>query len=257
MSLINDALKRVKAAQQHDPPPASIGPQLKPVEGPLPRPTRGIWLPAFLALAALLALNFIWQLRKHGDTAEATVVKAHTPENQRPLDLGAVPPVATPVSDRTLAATRSNEVQAPRTQALAPASPAGNRSMTTAEHAPGPGQSPSAAVPPRSSSTSATGSAASVSNPTVLAASDVSVGTNQSSVTTSNLSAPPDLAPPKPPPLKLQGIVFNPQRPSALVNGRTVFIGDRVREMRVVAISMATLTLSGAGQTNVLSLADN
>jgi len=57
--------------------------------------------------------------------------------------------------------------------------------------------------------------------------------------------------------LKLQGIVFNPQRPSALVNGRTVFIGDRVREMRVVAISMATLTLSGAGQTNVLSLADN
>ena len=63
-------------------------------------------------------------------------------------------------------------------------------------------------------------------------------------------------APPKPAPLKLQAIVFNPARPSAIVSGRTLFIGDRIGEFRVVAITQENATLVGAGQTNVLSLVD-
>jgi hypothetical protein len=56
--------------------------------------------------------------------------------------------------------------------------------------------------------------------------------------------------------LKLQGVVYNPRRPSAVISGKTLFIGDRIRDFRVVAISQESVTLTGAGQTNVLSLAD-
>ena len=78
----------------------------------------------------------------------------------------------------------------------------------------------------------------------------------------SNLVAAPDAAETNraaateaaPPPLKLQGIIFNPRRPSALINGRVIFLGDRVREYRVLAIHRDEVLLAGAGQTNVLSL---
>lgn len=82
--------------------------------------------------------------------------------------------------------------------------------------------------------------------------------TNLVAVETNSVSTnavPPADTPPKPAPLKLQGIVFNPQRPSALINGRPVFIGDRVGEFRVLAINQESATLVGAGQTNILTLA--
>jgi MSHA biogenesis protein MshK len=59
---------------------------------------------------------------------------------------------------------------------------------------------------------------------------------------------------PKSPPLRLQAIVFNPKRPSALISGKTLFIGDRLGDARVVAIDRESATLVGAGKTNVLSL---
>lgn len=63
-------------------------------------------------------------------------------------------------------------------------------------------------------------------------------------------------SPPPPPPLKLQGVVYNPRRPSAVISGRTLFIGDRIRDFRVVAIGQDSATLVGAGQTNLLSLSE-
>ncbi len=53
---------------------------------------------------------------------------------------------------------------------------------------------------------------------------------------------------------KLQGIVFNPRRPSAVINGKTLFLGDRVAGFRVVAIGPDSATLVSGGQTNVLML---
>jgi hypothetical protein len=53
----------------------------------------------------------------------------------------------------------------------------------------------------------------------------------------------------------LQGIVYS-KRPSAVINGKTLFVGDRIREFRVVAITPDTAILSGAGRTNVLSLSE-
>jgi hypothetical protein len=62
-------------------------------------------------------------------------------------------------------------------------------------------------------------------------------------------------APPKPAPLRLQGIVFNPSHPSALINGKTVYIGDKVGGFQVSEISQNSATLINAGQTNLLELA--
>jgi hypothetical protein len=58
----------------------------------------------------------------------------------------------------------------------------------------------------------------------------------------------------EPPPLKLQGIFFNPRNPSAVVGGRTVYVGERVNGCRVVAITPASVTLFNGVATNVLSL---
>ncbi|HEV2435320.1 MAG TPA: hypothetical protein VG077_04920 [Verrucomicrobiae bacterium] len=60
--------------------------------------------------------------------------------------------------------------------------------------------------------------------------------------------------PPKPPEPKLQGILFDAARPCAIVSGRTVFIGDRVGEFRVTAISKDDLTMQSETETRVLSL---
>lgn len=57
-----------------------------------------------------------------------------------------------------------------------------------------------------------------------------------------------------PAPLKLQGIFFNPKNPSAVVNGRTVYLGERVAGFFVLAMSPSSVTFANATSTNVLSL---
>ncbi len=53
---------------------------------------------------------------------------------------------------------------------------------------------------------------------------------------------------------KLQGIFFRPSSPSAVVNARTVFIGDSVGSAKVRAIDERSVTLDVAGETKVLTL---
>jgi hypothetical protein len=80
-------------------------------------------------------------------------------------------------------------------------------------------------------------------------------GFNAGEASPTNRSAPSEAAVPlSPPPLKLQSIVFNPRRPSALINGRVLFIGDRIRDLRVKVIHRDEVVLVGGGTTNVLSL---
>ena len=68
---------------------------------------------------------------------------------------------------------------------------------------------------------------------------------------TGNESAP--LEPPKPA-FKLQGIFYRPSRPSAVVNTKTVFIGDRIAGAKVKRITMDSVTLEIDGRTEVLTL---
>jgi hypothetical protein len=56
------------------------------------------------------------------------------------------------------------------------------------------------------------------------------------------------------PKLKLQGIYFRRTNPSVLINGRTLFIGDRVEGARVVTIDRQTVTVEFGGQVSLLTL---
>jgi hypothetical protein len=53
--------------------------------------------------------------------------------------------------------------------------------------------------------------------------------------------------------MRVQGIIFN-RNPSAIINGKTVFVGDSVRGARVVAIARDAVTLQEAEEKIVLAL---
>jgi hypothetical protein len=57
---------------------------------------------------------------------------------------------------------------------------------------------------------------------------------------------------------KLQAIVYNPRNPSATINGKTVFVGEKVGEWKVAAIDKESATLVGlsGGETNILRLGE-
>jgi hypothetical protein len=59
-----------------------------------------------------------------------------------------------------------------------------------------------------------------------------------------------------PAPLKLQAIFFDPARPSAIVSGETVFVGDKVRAFRVLTINRDSVSLRSGSQIKVLKLAE-
>jgi hypothetical protein len=68
------------------------------------------------------------------------------------------------------------------------------------------------------------------------------------------LSVPVIEPAPKLTPPRLQAIVYRRTRPSAMISGKTLFVGDKFGDLRVVAISADSATLVGGGQTNVLIL---
>ena len=53
---------------------------------------------------------------------------------------------------------------------------------------------------------------------------------------------------------RLQGIFYRPSNPSAVINTRTVFVGDRIANAKVKAIDHQSVTLDIAGETRVLTL---
>jgi len=59
--------------------------------------------------------------------------------------------------------------------------------------------------------------------------------------------------PERPAVLRLQSIIYG-TRPSAMIGGKFLFVGDRIQGHQVIAIDRETVTLVGEGQTNVLSL---
>jgi HD-like signal output (HDOD) protein len=66
---------------------------------------------------------------------------------------------------------------------------------------------------------------------------------------------PPAIVVPKPQPeFRLQGIIFASVRPSAMINGQTVNVGDQLDSATVVAISRTTVTLQINGQRKTYQL---
>ncbi|HZR17309.1 MAG TPA: hypothetical protein VFE51_08280 [Verrucomicrobiae bacterium] len=216
MSLINDALKRARQAHQENPAPPVRVPDLRPVE-PEPQPVQsmpGLFVPIGLALLAIAGLCLFWVLWKRQSPAATA---------------GSAAPI-------TVEARTAGGPVKPGDQAVGAAVPT----------------SPPASV----------GNPLTVTEPLATAAnSNYQSGsatnqnpTAQDVATTNHVAAAEPAQPSSPPPLKLQSIVFNPRNPSALINGRVVFQGDRVRDFRVKAIHRDNVVLVASGNTNVLSL---
>jgi hypothetical protein len=209
MSLINDALKRAKQAQQQaaasQPPQPDM--ELRPVEPrQYARPTVGLTIPVLLGLASLVLLVLLWQTARNSNSQNAPEVTA-----------------------RARTATAAAGQTAPPTAATTPA----------AQTSPSPAPTPSIASQEVAAQSSAT-------NPPISAAFAQDAPTNPAPVAA--------VAPPKPVLPKLQAIVFHPTRPSVMINGKSLFVGEKIGEFRVRSIEQDSVTLVGAGQTNILTL---
>ncbi len=123
MSLINEALKRAKDAQQKTPPSAP-GPQFRPPE-PMPPQTRGLGLtvPLVIALFAVAGLVFVW-VKQHKSGARKSAVEtrpatpavapvAAAPRANPPVHVAKPTPVAPVVATPAPAVAPEPTVSAP------------------------------------------------------------------------------------------------------------------------------------------------
>jgi hypothetical protein len=211
MSLINDALRRARQTQQQS-PPASRQP-LVPVE---PKP-RGISRMLPLAVGVLFAAAcFFFGLSLARRTPPPVAVAPLPPPKQsdKPVPVAPAPLPEPKVAPATKPAPKlSLSATTANPVVVAPLPP-----KTVASAAP-----TAPAAPAKVAAPAATPPA--VPKPTA--------------------TSPPPL-PPEP---KLQGIFFDPSRPWAIVNGKTVYAGDRVGDFRVKEISKNTVTLEKADKT--------
>lgn len=230
MSLINDALRRAKQVQDQAPAPPPP-PPLSPVE-PLPPVLRevGVIIPVALTVIALLGLFLLWQVYQRNNLNNTASPVVHSSPRPASTAVDAEPLAKTALSAKVASTAAAN----PGSSAVNPsgAAPAGTASSTVVAPQSNPG-------------TSNDRIAATVSTNNLAPASEKPAINAQ-------VSAQPE--PPKPAPLTLQGIVFNPRRPSVVINGKTLFVGDRIGQFRVAAIRPDSATLVGSGRTNLLSM---
>jgi hypothetical protein len=97
---------------------------------------------------------------------------------------------------------------------------------------------------PAAPETTAPASSSPATPPTVAPAS--------TNTTTSVASTEP--APTTSSELKLQGVFYRPSKPSAVINGKTVYRGDKVENARVISIGKRSVTVQVNGETKVLTL---
>jgi len=87
-------------------------------------------------------------------------------------------------------------------------------------------------------------------NPLVVMARELPAA----AVTNIQTDPPPVKIVAAPEPLRLQAVFYSPPRPSAIISGKTVVVGDSIRGLQVVAIGSSSALLIGVGQTNFLTL---
>jgi hypothetical protein len=91
--------------------------------------------------------------------------------------------------------------------------------------------------------------------PALAEPASATLQTNLTPVPTARSQAiDPDAAMTATPIFKLQGVFYRPANPSAVINGKVVYIGDKVEQARVLAIEMEEVLIEYKGQRTVLSL---
>lgn len=195
--MINDALRRAKAAQDKAQPPEDSKPQFRPVDPAAPMHTRSI-LPYFIGAVILVAT-----------IAFSAIVLTRAQQRRTQIDGAA---------GKVVAVDGALPVQA--------------RAASPAED--GQKIADDAALKPKTEAAKGTAGEA----------SDETAATNAVAV----------VAPLKPPEPRLQAIFYSPKRPSAMIDGKTYLVGDKLREFKITAIDTQSATLVSAARTNVLVL---
>ena len=83
----------------------------------------------------------------------------------------------------------------------------------------------------------------------VPAVAGVATNSNNSTGSVAVVSSEPSF-----PELRLQGVFYRPANPSAMINAKSVFKGDRIDGARVIAIGRDTVTVEWKGQRKVLTI---
>ena len=216
MSLINDALKRAKQAQRDNPAPA---PTL-PFRAAEPAEHRSSDSP-MLMIAGILAIVALGGL--------LAVLALRRPAVAQPV-----------VNARQLSDPTQVGSPALETAVADPIPPEPTRPVPAQAN-----PTPTASSPTRSSTVAGAGTPPAATDS--LAPSDA---------TTNAPVVVADPTPPTPITPKLQGIFYRPERPSAVINGKYVYIGSRVAEFQVLAFTQENVIIGNATQTNVLSMVD-
>jgi hypothetical protein len=89
--------------------------------------------------------------------------------------------------------------------------------------------------------------------PGVASVSEAAPATSAASAS-APAATPVPVALPAPPAFKLQGITYSAAAPSALVNGKAVFVGDEVDGALVTKIDRGSVTLAVEGKAQVLRM---
>ncbi|MEW6303340.1 MAG: hypothetical protein AB1705_07715 [Verrucomicrobiota bacterium] len=248
MSLINDALKRAGEAQRKNAPSGPLGVPLQPVHttpGPswLPLVVVPVFLIAVLGLGVWLIVAW-WNSREPATAAAVVtappVMQVTNPEPAKP----AVSRPAEPVRE-TKTATFTPTPAPPVTKTQPPPPPV----VTTPKPAPTPPPVQVAAVNP------APANPVIVEQPKPEPPKPVAATPAVAAPSTPPAPVPP-AEPPKPefPTLKVQGIFYSKTRPTALINGKPVFIGDKVDGAKIIRIERDTVTVEFEGITKMVGM---
>lgn len=268
MSLINDALKRARQTQNQRPPERLPGASLEPVlrstntVSPLAR-----IVPVALVLLLLGGSWLLWRSWKTRSGAARQVAQAQV--TNAPSTAAATPPKPTP-------STGTNETKATST-AVAPVRPKVeiNTNIVTrptpaeakpavvvdAETAPKPGSIAAAMHTPFTATASAlAGNKSRIEDETASTPARA-----PAQVSAAPVAPPPVAAIPRParvaeplppsadfPALKLQGVFYRISKPSVLINGQTLYVGDLVGDVKVVKIERQSVTVEWKGQQKTL-----
>ena len=235
MSLINDALKRAKQLQKKPPVPPGTETPLQPTEGAAPqRRTSPVILAGSLVLVALAGW-FLWQWWE---------------KSNAPAQLAAVTP-----KTNAPAASPTNEA-APKSRFVASMRQATNVAATVAkiQQSDTTVQEQPPTTPPVATREVKAPAEREPTNETPIAP------TPTASVKTNEVASSPDTsARPSPravafPALTLQGVYYRLKNPSALINNRTLYVGDEIDGARVAEIMRYAVKVEMGGQFKELTL---
>lgn len=231
MSLINDALKRAGRKPSSEPTPEDLAGAMRPTDAASPRPLPKVFLP----FALVLFCAAVWILFKGIETQTAlrlpdspAVVAARgtAPQTPPPEIVAAVVkehPEFRLLAEQMLRGETARAHPIGPTQFVYPEAPALPATPPAAS-----AHSAAAATPPSDASAPATTAVA----PAPKVAS-----------TATAIAPAPAVVPAATPTFKLGGIIYRPASPAAVINNKTVFVGDRISKARVKSITRSTVML--------------